>query len=279
MHLTLLKKLLTLGLTLLLGLSANGHSESPISYEHMALYQLKSHRYNAQTAIIESEKKYPAHSGWYPLSWCTTCYTNSNTDNDDQSLSDTNTDGLEVLGIAIVVTAIVAGSAYATYYATKPYQGAASLTAVELPEDSPWKITNYKIIHGRVIKEADFFFDEEALATVINQGMFDKTRNNAGRFLLVDQENWWGLVGYPMDINITLSSAHEASEENKNIVVNIKRSITNGIKAGTITATIVNAPDIQQPIYLKKHIDYPGWLEFSNWQAKPARLLLDVIYD
>ncbi len=279
MHLNPLKKLSTLGLTLLLGLSANGYSDSPVSYEHMALYQLKSHRYNAQTATIESQKKYPAHSGWLPLSWCTTCYFHNHFNNGGQSSSDDKTDGLELLGITIAVTAIVAGSAYATYYATKPYPGAASLTAVELPEDSPWQITNYKIIHGRVIKEADFFFDEEALATVINQGMFDKTRNNAGRFLLVDQEDWWGLIGYPMNINITLSSTQEASEENKKIIVNIKRSITNGIKAGAITATIVNAPDIQQSIYLKKHIDYPGWLELSNWQAKPTRLLLDVIYE
>ncbi len=66
-----------------------------------------------------------------------------------------------------MMVTMVANAAYSTSTALWPYLGAASLTAIEVPKDSPWKITGYSAAHGDVIQYSDFNDNEKGESLIL----------------------------------------------------------------------------------------------------------------
>ncbi|MFK0570147.1 hypothetical protein [Endozoicomonas sp.] len=252
----------------------------PIDYRHMALYQLKLNRYyhpsgsGNPNSVRVDHSHHHRHWGWWdvPFFWGGYGYTNHR----DSSFSDRVTDGLIGAAVVVAVVAIAAAAIYSVSHAIWPYTGAVSLTSIEIPENSPWKITGYKTAHGGPIRYSDLAFNEDAMANAREHEMFDHQKNPQGRFLLVDQENWWGVVDYPVDIDVTFSRFDELSTEaHEQITVNFKRTVTNGLKAGAISSRIIQAPQNQQNYQLATRPYYPDWFDFSSWYHKPAQLMVD----
>ena len=268
------------------------HSEyNAIDYRHMALYQLKQSRYynppstnqfnDGQTTHIKHTHHHDHWGmgwGYYGGGWG---YGSSYDRNNNASFGDMVGEGLTTVAVVATVAAVAAGAAYVgsqALYTLWPYVGAASLTAIELPQDSPWKITGYKIANGSVIRQQDFEGNEDALDAVTGFSMFDRQDNPEGRFLLIDQENWWGLVDYPVDIDVTFSRTKEDSDSSEKITVNFQRSITNGLKPGTIKSRILTVRESQnkrKPYRLAATPKYPNWVNFTQWYHQPTRVHVD----
>lgn len=196
-----------------------------------------------------------------------------NTNNQNSSFSERVSDGLFGVAVVTAVAAITVATFYSSSHAIWPYLGAASLTSIELPENTPWKITGYKTAHGGPIRYADLDFNEDAITNARESEMFDRKKHPYGRFLLVDQENWWGIIDYPVDIDVIFTRLDQFfGEASEQVTVNFKRSVTNGLKAGNISSSIVRATQNQQRYQLTTRAEYPSWFELSNWYHKPTRL-------
>ncbi|WBA82652.1 hypothetical protein [Endozoicomonas sp. GU-1] len=250
----------------------------PVDYRHMALFQLKLNRYYYPTRsgnpdyIHIEHTHHHSHLGWWdgPFFW------GGYTIDNDSSFSDRVSDGLVGVAVVLTVVAVAAATVYSVVHATSPYLGAAGLTSIELPEDSPWKITDYKVAHGGAIRYSDLAFNEDAMINAREQKMFDRQEMNQGRFLLVDQENWWGIVDYPVDVDVTFTHFDDVSgEATEQVTVNVQREVTNGMKAGTILPRVVHRTQNQQKYQLATRTDYPAWFNFSNWYHQPARIMID----
>lgn len=210
--------------------------------------------------------------GWWdgPIFW------GGHTIDDDSSFSERVSDGLIAVAVVLTVIAVTAAAIYSVVHATSPYLGAVGLTSIELPENSPWKITGYKVAHGGAIRYSDFAFNEDAMINAREQEMFDRQQMKQGRFLLVDQENWWGIVDYPVDVDVTFTHFDDVSgEATEQVTVNVQREVTNGMKAGTILPRVVHRTQNQQKYQLATRTDYPAWFNFSNWYHQPARIMID----
>lgn len=261
------------------GQNHSNHS-LPIDYRHMALYQLKLNRYyhpwgagNPDIIHVEHTHHHTHWGGWdVPLFWGGGYYTTDR----NSSFSDRVSDGL--IGVAVVVTviAITAATLYSVAHAIWPYTGAASLTSIELPKNSPWKITGYKVAHGGAIRYADFAFNTDAMINAREHEMFDRQQMGQGRFLLIDQENWWGIVDYPADVDVTFTHFDEVSgEATDQVTVNVQRKVTNGLKAGTILPRVIHATDNRQKYQLETRMNYPAWFDFSSWYHQPSRIFIN----
>ncbi len=104
-------------------------------------------------------------------------------------------------------------------------------------------------------------------------------KQHRGRFLLLDQENWWGIVDYPVDADVTFTRFDEVSGEAiEQVTVNVQRTITNGMKAGNISSRVVRATQNQQnyqlvtrPDYLQTGLTFPAGItnrHDSGWTLK-----------
>ena len=255
-------------------LPVNGHDlgsrfqASPIDYRLLGLYRLAQSRYYCRSGTcptgVGHSHYYDAHSIWWdpPFLWGTY----------NRPYFYGVSDGLVGVAVLFTVAAIAASAVYLTTSVVWPYLGAASLTAVELPEGSPWRITGYSAIHGHVIRYSDL--SETASALAADHGMFDRQRVPRGRFLLINQENWWGVVDYPVHVDVTFTYFDEESNEAlREVTVNIRRKVTNGLKAGEIATQVV--PASGQGDRLIAMTAYPQWLDFSSWHHKPARVMID----
>ena len=250
----------------------------PVNYRYMALYQLKLNRYNYPSdsynpdSVRFEHTHHHSHHGF----WGSTFYQSSYAIDRDASFSEKVEDVLEGVALAVVIVTLVMATGYTLYRAAWPYLGAASLTSIELPMNSPWKITGYHTIHGGVIRYTDLAFNEDAMAQASEYNMFDKKQTDQGRFILVDQENWWGMVGYPVDVDVIFTLFDDDSGEAiEQAFVNVKRKITNGTKAGAITSEFIQSTRHQQNYQLVTHSVYPDWSDFSGWYHQPARLVVD----
>ena len=250
----------------------------PIDYRHMALYQLKLNRYyhpsgsgNPNNVRVEHTHHH-THWGWWDVPFFWGGYTNDQ----NSSFGDRVSDGLIGVAVGVAVVAIIAATIYSISHAVWPYLGAASLTSIELPENSPWKITGYKVAHGGAIRYSDLAFNEDAISNAREYEMYDRQKTAQGRFLLLDQENWWGIVDYPVDADVTFTRFDEVSGEAiEQVTVNVQRTITNGMKAGNILSRVVRTTQNQQNYQLVTRPDYPDWFDFSSWYHKPSRLMVD----
>ena len=243
----------------------------PIDYRHMELYGLKLNRYYTTESDQTPDSPAIEHNHWGVLS-----YPFGYDPQHGLAFNDRVYDGLiGVAAMAMMVT-MVANAAYSTSTALWPYIGAASLTAIEVPKDSPWKITGYSAAHGDVIQYSDFNDNEKAKHSAIEHDMFDHKINAHGRFLLIDQENWWGVADYPVDVDVTFTRFDPYSgKTNEQVTANIKREVTNGLKAGAISSKIVRTTENQQEYELITSPSYPEWLDFYSWYHKPTSLITD----
>ena len=90
------------------------------------------------------------------------------------------------------------------------------------------------------------------------------------------RENWWGIVDYPVDVDVTFTRFDEVSgEATEQVTVNVQREVTNGMKAGTILPRVIHTTQNQQKYQLETRMDYPAWFDFSSWYHKPSRLIVD----
>ncbi len=158
-----------------------------------------------------------------------------------------------------------------------PAASACSLTAIELAPDSMWRISGYKLNSGTPIAYNDFNQNHELMTAIKAQNMFDFNENSSGRFLLLDQENSWGLFNYPLDANITFSRHNDLTEALEEITVNVKREITNNMKAGKVYSRIISTRGIPENISgykLVSNISYPNY-DFDTWYHQPSRIMID----
>ncbi|MCL6268950.1 hypothetical protein M3P05_03190 [Sansalvadorimonas sp. 2012CJ34-2] len=272
--------------------------ENDIDYRHMGLYELKRRLYynyaptpdisegNTNTTVVRHIHQHE-HWGWGGGWWGAGPYwgggSSSSSSSDDSSDSFTDRVGQGVKEVALVaaVVAIVATAAYGMTQAAFtlwPYVGAASLTAIELPSDSPWRITGYRVASGRVITSQYFHGNQDALEAIEEGEMFDRDRNNQGRFLLVDQENWWGLADYPTDIDVTLTRSHTDRPDEK-VTVNFLRTVTNGLKPGAVTAEIIKSAkghSLHNLYNCPMRVKAPRYFEFRKWYHLPTRVIIDL---
>ncbi len=272
---------------------ATDSMESRIDYEHMGLYQLKQNLYYHPSLYREQSGQAPPkeatvkvvhhhdHWGWGYGSpywgWDSPYYDNSSRSSD--SFTERVGKGVKSVAVLATVVSIVYGG-YKMFTLAWPFVGAASLTAIELPANSPWRITGYKVAKGKAITYRHFEDNEDAQEAAREGEMFDRKKNSAGRFLLVDQEDWWGLTDTPVDIDVTYTRSHSDGADEK-ITVNFRRSVTNGLKSGTITASIINSA--QKTVLRHSYSNsikafYPnnflmfGW---SRWYHQPSRIVMD----
>ena len=235
-----------------------------IDYRLLELYRLVQNCRSGMCPKAFGHSQYDAHSIWWdpPVLWGSY----------NRPYLYGVSDGLVGVAVLLTVAAIVAGTFYLTTSVVWPYLGAASLTAIELPEASPWRITGYSAIHGHVVRYADL--SEAASAFAADHDMFDSRRVPRGRFLLINQENWWGIIDYPVQVNITFTHFDEGSNKaSREVQVNVRRKVTNGVKAGEIAVQVV--PASGQDDQLIVMTAYPQWLDFSSWYHKPARVMID----
>ena len=272
--------------------------EDSIDYRHMGLYQLKQdlyynpERYKASGGSYSSDntnhiehthRHHHDHIGYGLASYPYPSGSHSSSSNSESFLSQVGS-GLEsiaVLATIIAVTSAVAYSGYQLLTLPWPYIGATSLTAIELPANSPWKITGYRIANGKAMTYRHFEGNEETMEVIKEGNMFDRHDNTSGRFVLLDQENWWGATDYPLDADIIFSRNHDDGTEEK-ITVNFKRSITNGAKAGTVSTSIKSGGKqslLQTPHSYSIKTHYPGQFfaihNWSNWYHLPTRVVVD----
>ncbi len=154
-----------------------------------------------------------------------------------------------------------------------PYVGAASLTAVELRADSLWAITDYRINNGFAVRERDFNHSREAQKTAQQFAMFDRHHNPHGRFILFDQENWWGATDYPVDVEVTLTRLK--SEES--ITIHIQREVTNNLQPGDMFTHIIDTNIKANNRYqITFWYVLPEWWDFEQWYHSPSRVLLQI---
>lgn len=240
---------------------------APVDYRFLDLYRLAQNRYHCPSGTCpagSSHTGYDAHSIWWePPVFLGSC---------DRPCFYGVSDGLAGYAILLTVTAIVASVIYLTTNVVWPYPGAASLTAIELPKDSPWRITGYNTMHGYVVRYSDL--SDSASDFAVDYGMFDPQQVPRGRFLLINQENWWGVIDYPVHVDITLTHHDEGADGRaREVTVTIRRKVTNGLKVGAISTQIV--PASGQDDRLIARTTYPQWLDFSSWYHKPARVMID----
>ncbi len=154
-----------------------------------------------------------------------------------------------------------------------PYIGATSLTAVELPANSKWAITDYQIHAGFALQERDFRYNPTAREATQHFAMFDREHNREGRFILFDQENWWGMIHYPLEVEVTITRL----ESDESITIYIKRLVANNIQAGRIYPQIISskikANNRYQLTYLQT---LPEWEDFEQWPHTPGRIQLQI---
>ena len=271
-------------------------SESDIDYRHMRLYELKNLLYynppsfsgndSTPTAVVRHVHHHD-HWGWggwgYNPFWGggggSRSSSGSNTSDNSESFTDRVKGGVTEVAVTVAVIAIAAAAVYGTSQAVFilwPYAGATSLTAIELPPDSPWKITGYKVGNGRVVTYQHLEGNNDATQAAEDGEMFDREKGNPGRFLIIDQENWWGLTDYPTDIDITFTRSHPG-KPNETITVNLLRAVTNGLKPGKVTLKLNSgAKHSQQSLYrLTHHVDAPSYFEFRKWYHRPTRVILN----
>ena len=238
---------------------------APIDYRFLDLYRLAQNRYHCPSGVCPTgHASYDVHwSWWEPPVFLSSC---------DRPCFYGVSDALAGYAILLTVTAIVAGAIHLTTNVVWPYPGAASLTAIELPKDSPWRITGYNTMHGYVVRYSDL--SESASDFAVNYGMFDPQQVPRGRFLLINQENWWGVIDYPVHVDITLTHHDEGADGRvREVTVTVRRKVTNGLKVGAISTQIV--PVSGQDDRLIARTTYPQWLDFSSWYHKPARVMID----
>ena len=233
-----------------------------IDYRLLDLYRLVQ---NCRYGICpKGYSQYNAHSIW----WDSPVLLGSYSESFHHSVSN----GLVSVAVLFTVVAIAAGAIFLTTSVVWPYPGAASLTAIELPAASPWRITGYSTIHGHVVRYADL--SEAASTFAADHDMFDPRRVPRGRFLLINQEDWWGIVDYPVQVDVTFTHFDARSKKaSREVKVNVRRKVTNGVKAGEIAAQVVSASGQGDQLIAKT--TYPQWLDFSSWHHKPARLMID----
>lgn len=237
---------------------------APIDYRFLDLYQLAQNRYHCPSGACPTGSSYDVRSRWWkPPDFLGSC---------DSPCFFGVSDGPAGFALLLTLTAIAAGAIYLTTNVVLPYPGAASLTAIELPQDSPWRITGYNTLHGYVVRYSDL--GESASEFAVDYGMFDPQQVPRGRFLLINQENWWGVIDYPVHVDITLTHRDEWADGGaREVTVTVRRKVTNGLKAGAIATQIV--PASGQDDRLIARTTYPQWLDFSSWYHKPARVMID----
>ena len=240
---------------------------APIDYRFLDLYRLAQNRYHCPSGACPAGTGYANYDvrsrWWKPPDFLGSC---------DTPCFFGVSDGLAGYAILLTLTAIAAGAIYLTTNVVWPYPGAASLTAIELPKDSPWRITGYNTMHGHVVRYSDL--SESASEFAVDYGMFDPRLVPRGRFLLINQETWWGVIDYPVHVDITLTHRDEGSDGGaREVTVTVRRKVTNGLKAGAIATQIV--PASGQDDRLIARTTYPQWLDFSSWYHKPARVMID----
>ena len=235
-----------------------------IDYRPLELYRLVHNCRSGMCSKGFGHSQYDAHSIWWDHPVLFGSYS--------QSLHHSVSDGLVSVAVFFTVVAIAAGAIFLTTSVVWPYLGAASLTAIELPETSPWRITGYSTINGHVVRYTDL--SEAASAFAADHDMFDPRRVPRGRFLLINQENWWGIIDYPVQVDVTFTHFDAGSNKaSRKVKVNVRRKVTNGVKAGEIAAQVVSASG--QDDQLIAMTTYPQWLDFSSWYHKPARLMIN----
>ncbi len=261
-------------------------SDSLVDYRTMSLFKLKEHRHyhpspsqKADDDTIHVEHTHQ-HNHWGTSGYGGYWGHSRGGSHSDDSFTGRVSEGLTDVAVLGTVFAISAAAFYSIYKAATllwPYVGAASLTAIELPATSPWKITGYKMISGSAIREREFQGNEDALESVREYKMFDRQENPEGRFLLLDQENWWGLVDYPTEVNVTFTRMDTSDNDKESITVAFKRGVTNGMGMGTVNSRIIKRNGNAGTYHLKARPAYAGWLEFSKWYNQPARILVDFL--
>ena len=238
--------------------------EGAIDYRLLELYRLVQNCRSGMCSKGFGHSQYDAHSVWWDPPVVLGSYS--------ESYFHGVSHGLVSVATLLTVVAIAAGAIFLTTSVVWPYSGAASLTAIELPEASPWRITGYGTVHGHVVRYADL--SEAARAFAADHDMFDPRRVPRGRFLLINQENWWGIIDYPVQVDVTFTHFDAGSNKaSRKVKVNVRRKVTNGLKAGEIAAQVVSASG--QDDQLIAVTTYPQWLDFSSWYHKPARVMID----
>ncbi|CAM3549490.1 hypothetical protein [Parendozoicomonas haliclonae] len=260
--------------------------DEAINYRHMSLYTLKQQglNRNGYTPASNTPQVHHTHHhdhwGWGG-GWSGYCHHgHCGSSHSGESFSERVANGLTEVASVAAIVAVAAAAGYGIAQAAFtlwPYDGAASLTAIELPANSPWRITGYRLASGYALKDKHFDGSDDAQQVTRENKMFDRETNDHGRFLLLDQENWWGLTDYPLnaDVEFTRFDDEQASEK---ITVNFQRTVTNGLKPGRLKAKILAARDsndttVYRHLKLSRH--YPGWTEFSRWYHEPTRAVID----
>ena len=298
----MLKKTLATSLTLFALISVSGFDhafeDSPledIDYRHMGLYELKKNIYyhpslfakngSSGSTITVTHQHHHDHWGWgfggwgYDPLWRTGAYSSSESSDGSDSFTSRVSNGLWEVAITATIFAITAATVYTASQAVMalwPYMGAASLTAFEVPANSSWKITGYKIGNGNAITYRHFEGNQDAIESAEQGNMFDRNKNTAGQFLLVDQENWWGLTDSPTDIDITFSR-EQPEGQNESITINFLRAVTNGFKAGAITAQTKSSQGnsaLYGPTHYALETQRPRYFEWRKWYHLPARVII-----
>ncbi len=262
-------------------------SHSAINYRHMSLYDLK------QQNDLKQQKYSDPSSPPRVNYWGGTYILGKDTESQSSFSSRVSTT-LWSAGYLALTLAALYGIAQ-TVQVFNPYAGAISIMAIELPKDASWRITGCKTSAGRIIRSHDFIKDESTRATTEEYGMFDSRKNPVGRFLLIDQENWWGLADYPIDADVTFTHYDEnGAATGKEIIVNYRRKVTNLLKAGAIKSKITSIknhkylngdPEVKTSGQVlsspcnyklaKTKPFYPDWTEFSRWYHEPTRVLVE----
>ena len=164
----------------------------------------------------------------------------------------------------------------------KPSISVSAMTAVEVEPGSDWRITNYQINHGSAVTMEEFdtipYYSNNLLpkAVLYHQPFFDPSYSDAAaRYVILDQEDWWGVKSFPLDADITFSRTNPETSAEESIVVNVKRKVTNALKTGKIKLAIKTEEGSEPVEYkLQSQVRYPK-TNFSSWYHEPANVLVD----
>lgn len=253
-----------------------------IDYRHMSLYDLKQRRYygldSDHEQVVVNHVHHHDHWGWGGFMGGP-CFYGGCEGRGYRSFGQGVTSFAATASVLAVAVGAIYGIAQAAYLFW-PYTGGSGLTSVELAADSPWVITDYRLANGYALQERDFAFNPDALAVTRSERMYDRKSNSVGQFLLLDQENWWGVTDYPIDAEITFSKYDANMELAGDVTIHLRQNVTNGLTSGIAHVAVLTGnrytddENTSYRILFKQHP--PALFAFDEWYHRPNRVILQI---
>ena len=164
----------------------------------------------------------------------------------------------------------------------KPSVSVSAMTAVEVEPGSDWSISHYQINHGSAVTMEEFdtipYYSNNFLtkAVLYFDPFYDPAYSDTeARYIILDQEDGWGVKNYPLDADITFSRNNPKTGADERIILNVKRKITNALKTGKVTLALKSVEGSESVEYaFQSQISYPK-TNFSSWYHEPVIVLID----